>query len=210
MKSKALTCEQCQKTLYLYSGDPELCVCPYCGNANRLTGFFPELAGLIPEMMSQIMIGTHFIWKEKDYLINGRMLFLCDNGYIMLWYAISDIEKVWLYECNQDYAVIESVNFKGQSNMFKGKNIGGKLMYNKEKYNVGYYDTISEIYVEGEVKSVGVEKAKIIVNRSETINRKVILAFIIDKAVTTILEGQYSNPVELKLTNTRNANAWNF
>lgn len=210
MRSKALTCSQCQKTMYLLSEDSDFCVCPYCGKSNALNTSSPLIEGLIPEMMSIIMIGSKFQWNDKEYTVNGRILFLCENGYLMFWYAIAAAGKVWLYESNQDYAVIEKMDDNGLPNLFKGKEIGNKMMYNKEKYLVEFYDQVTETYGEGEAKSLGEIKSKTIVIRCTTLESKVIFAFVIDKLKATILSGTYTSAIDLKLKNTRNVDAWNF
>jgi|688.fasta_scaffold790014_1 hypothetical protein len=210
MTSKALTCSKCQKTLYLLSEQSDFCVCPYCGTNNALNPAAPVIEGLIPEMMSIIMIGSKFQWNDKEYTVNGRILFLCDNGYIMLWYAIAPGSKVWLYESNQDYAVIENTDYNGQSQSFLGKSIGNNMMFAKEKYLVEYYDRVTEIYAEGECKSLGKINSKTIVARCTALESKVLFAFIIDKTKAIILAGTYSNAVDLKFMNTRNADVWNF
>ncbi|MBL0316406.1 MAG: hypothetical protein IPP69_11740 [Flavobacteriales bacterium] len=210
MRTTALACEECRKVSYFKTSDATVLVCPFCGHINVRNGVVPPINKNIPEMMSIIKIGTTFTWNQKSYEVNGRTLFFGENSYLMLWLAVGECDHVYLYESNQDYAVIDTVDTKGLAQSFKSKTVSSSLQLNDKKFYVEYLDKITEIYGEGEIYDHNIEPSKTIVLRLGTLQQEMVLAFVLDKHNATLLKGIYTSPEELKFTSTRTADVWNI
>lgn len=210
MRSTALECEECKKVAYFKTSDAPILVCPFCGHINIRSGHVPSWNKNIPEMMSIVKIGTGFIWNQKSYEVNGRVLFYGEDNYLMLWLAIGEYDHVYLYESNQDYAVMDTVDKKGLAQSFKGKRVNSPLQLNDKKFYVEYLDKITEIYAEGEIYDHNIEPSKTIVLRLGTLQQEMMLAFVLDKQYATLFKGKYTSPEELKFTSTRTADVWNI
>ena len=210
MREPAANCPNCgARIVFQWSGSVQT-VCTYCKSILVRTDVDLERVGQVadlPPSSSPIQLGTEGIYRNKSFVVVGRIVYEYDQGAWNEWHVMMhDGASAWLSDAQQEYAVSFSSQMPNLPAASKVA-IGQQFSWSGERYTVSVITPAHYRGVEGELPFPYWDKTEVtfIDLRSET-GRFATLDY--SDPEPALYLGEFVEFEDLKLRNLRSFEGW--
>lgn len=210
MTQPASTCPNCgAKIVFKWSSSVQT-VCEYCKSVLVRTDIdltkIGNMADLPPDV-SPIQLNTEGIYKNKSFVVIGRILYEYDQGGWNEWHLmLNDGTHGWLSDSQEEYAVSFSSNERKLPTESQLQ-VGQQFSWNGENYTLSVITQAHFRGVQGELPFQYWEKGDVAFADLRSSNRKFATLDFSD-AQPSLYLGEFVEFEDLKLKNLRQFEGW--
>ncbi|HET7108372.1 MAG TPA: DUF4178 domain-containing protein [Candidatus Acidoferrum sp.] len=210
MTQRAGTCPNCgAKIVFKWSSSVQT-VCEYCKSVLVRTDLDLEKIGQVADLppdISPIQLNTEGTYKNKSFVVIGRILYEYEQGGWNEWHFMTnDGKNGWLSDAQEEYAVsfaVDNQKLPAESQL----QVGQTFSWNGESYSVSVITEAAFRGVEGELPFQFWDKSKVVFADLRSASRKFATLDYSDENPALYL-GELVEFEELKLKNLRQFEGW--
>ena len=210
MTQRTGTCPNCgAKIVFKWSSSVQT-VCEYCKSVLVRTDVDLEKIGQVADLppdISPIQLNTEGIYRNKSFVVIGRILYQYEQGGWNEWHFMTnDGKDGWLSDAQEEYAVsfpADNQNLPAESQL----QVGQSFLWNGETYAVSVITRAHFCGVEGELPFQYWDKDEVAFADLRSASRKFATLDYSDTSPALYL-GELVEFEDLKLKNLRQFEGW--
>ena len=210
MTQRTGTCPNCgAKIVFKWSSSVQT-VCEYCKSVLVRTDVDLEKIGQVADLppdISPIQLNTEGIYRNKSFVVIGRILYQYEQGGWNEWHFMTnDGKDGWLSDAQEEYAVsfpADNQNLPAESQL----QVGQSFSWNGETYAVSVITRAHFCGVEGELPFQYWDKDEVAFADLRSVSRKFATLDYSDTSPALYL-GELVEFEDLKLRNLRQFEGW--
>ena len=162
-----------------------------------------------PETGSPIQLGTEGKWRDKSFVVVGRLAYRWDRGRWNEWHCrMTDGGSAWLSDAQLEYAMSEAVEPDASPPNVDGMRVGDRYMWFGREYEVATLTRASYLGTEGDLPFTSASReASMFVDLQSPDGAFATLDF--SDTPPTLYVGEYCEFESLQFKNLREFEGWN-
>jgi Domain of unknown function (DUF4178) len=210
MTKPVSNCPNCGAKITLQWSSSVQTVCEYCKSILVRTDVDLKKVGEVADLPSEtsaIQLNTEGIYKNKAFVVTGRILYEYDQGGWNEWHvAMNDGTSAWLSDAQEEYAV--SFPLSGQRLPAESQlQVGQQFNWNGESYSLSAITKAHYRGVQGELPFEYWDKTDVLFADLRSASRKFATLDYSDEEPALYL-GELVEFEELKMKNLRQFEGW--
>jgi Domain of unknown function (DUF4178) len=210
MTQPVSTCPNCgAKIVFRWSSSVQT-VCEYCKSILVRMDVDLKKVGQVADLppdVSPIQINTEGLYRNRSFVVIGRILYEYDQGGWNEWHLMmSDGTSGWLADAQEEYAVSFLANGQKVPNRSQ-LDVGKEFSWNGDVYTVSVITTAHYRGVQGELPFEYWDKSDVTFADCRTVTRKFATLDYSDQQPALYL-GELVEFEELKMKNLRKFEGW--
>ncbi len=153
--SRTTSCPNCGASVRFLWSQAVQTTCVYCKAVLVRRDLDLETVGLqanFPETGSPIQVGTEGKWRDRSFVVVGRLAYRWDRGRWNEWHCrMADGRSAWLSDAQLEYAMSEAVQPDANPPTARDMHVGDRYMWFGRTYEVATMTEATYLGTEGEL-----------------------------------------------------------
>lgn len=210
MSRPASNCPNCgARIVFQWSSSVQI-VCSYCKSILVRTDVDLERVGCVadlPQDTSPIQMNTEGIYRNRSFVVIGRILYEYEQGGWNEWHVVlNDGKSAWLSDAQEEYAIAfltDIPNLPPESQL----QVGSQFHWNGDLYSLSVLTKARYRGVEGELPFAYWDKTDVLFADFRTTSRK-FATLDYSEPLPSLYLGEFVEFEDLKLKNLRQFEGW--
>lgn len=210
MSRPASNCPNCGARIVFQWSSSVQTVCPYCKSILVRTDVDLQRVGCVsdlPQDTSPIQMNTEGIYRNRSFVVIGRILYEYEQGGWNEWHVVlNDGKSAWLSDAQEEYAIsflTDIPNLPPESQL----QVGSQFNWNGDLYSLSVLTKARYRGVEGELPFAYWDRTDVLFADFRTRSREFATLDYSDPQPSLYL-GEFVEFEDLKLKNLRQFEGW--